>query len=400
MNLVPTDHAQSQYSERIIVDQQDTDSEPRAKAPETGTWKEVEDALLEHHHKPDLEAARALCGAIAAHGLKGAPVWPMLVAPPGSMKTHLLDGFVGLPDIHHIDRMTTQTLLGGQLDDRGKVNREASLLHRIGPNGIIVYPDFSTVLSMKRDDKAAFLADMRRIYDGKLRKEFGIAGATGKSNEWQGRITFVVAVTPAIDSHYGVFQTLGERFVMIRWPRAGGIEAAMRAMNQDTSEAKQALQKAIRDLFDNLIETEPCLSPLLQREIAALSELAVRGRTHVPRNGHTKEMLYIPEPESATRLAQQLAQLAKGLALVMGRTNVVVKDLAVVRRVAFDSIPPMRWKILNGLHHGRRLSDLDIPKSTLKYLLEDLQALGLLTGKGPGDALSSQAKEWFSVARL
>src|SRR5271168_2764830 len=130
-------------------------------------WEQVKTALVNHHKDPDLEAARAVCACVAAHRLTGAQVWPMLVAPPGSMKTHLLSGFTGLPGFHFIDQVTPQTFISGQIEDPLHPNKlPASLLNRIGAEGIIVYPDFSTVLAMKQEAKASVLADMRRIYDG------------------------------------------------------------------------------------------------------------------------------------------------------------------------------------------------------------------------------------------
>ncbi len=80
---------------------------------------------------------------------------------------------------------------------------------------------------MKADDKAGVLADLRRIFDGHLRKE---VGTTGDLLEWHGRITCAVAVTPDVDRHYSVFQTLGERFVMIR-----AVQAVTRTANKRPS---------------------------------------------------------------------------------------------------------------------------------------------------------------------
>jgi hypothetical protein len=195
-------------------------------------WSAVERALLVHHHQPDLEAAEALYSAIAAHKLPGQPVWPMLVAPPGSMKTDLLAGLDGLPTVHLIDRVTPNTFLSGQIKDAGREKRQnsSSLLCRIGTSGIIVFPDFSTLLSMNRTHRGSVLADMRRIYDGHLRREYG-TDDDRLEHEWRGRITFAVATTPEVDRHYGVFQTLGERFVMIRWSRPSGIDVALSLHN-------------------------------------------------------------------------------------------------------------------------------------------------------------------------
>lgn len=55
-------------------------------------WQRIEEVLDSNYFKPDLQAVRAFYAAIAAHTLTGQPVWPMLVGPPGSMKTELLMG--------------------------------------------------------------------------------------------------------------------------------------------------------------------------------------------------------------------------------------------------------------------------------------------------------------------
>ena len=108
-------------------------------------WSELERVLLVHYYEPkELQGAQALCAAIAAHKLRGQPVWPMVVAPPGSMKTDLLTGLDGLPTVHLIDSMTPNTFLSGQIKDaaHAKSQTSPSLLHRIGASGVIVFPDF------------------------------------------------------------------------------------------------------------------------------------------------------------------------------------------------------------------------------------------------------------------
>jgi hypothetical protein len=179
----------------------------RPPRPTSTTWREVEAVLLRHYFQPDLQAARAFYAAIAAHGLTGQPVWPMLVGPPGSMKTELLSGMEPLKGVILVDQITAQTFISGHIVEKGDDLVPAGLLGRIGTSGMIVYPDFSTILAMKAEAKASILADMRRIYDGHIRKEFGTANNL-KTREWRGRITFAVAATPAVDSHYGIFQSL------------------------------------------------------------------------------------------------------------------------------------------------------------------------------------------------
>ena len=359
-------------------------------------WKNVESTLKTHYHEPDLAAALAFYSCIAAHGLDGQPVWPMLVGPPGSMKTELLSGLHDEPHAHFIDQITPQTFISGYIrQNKSDDDRPSGLLHRIGKSGIVVYPDFSTVLAMKPDARASILADMRRIYDGELRKEFGTADSL-KQRSWTGRITFAVGATPDVDRCYSVFQTLGERFVMIRWPRAGGIDAALAAMDQDSTTARSDLKSAVTALLASFQGRNPTMSRVFKRRLAALSELTVRARTAVPRDGYSKDIIYVPEPESSTRLAQQLCQATLGAALVLGDDEVGEQHINVARRIAFDCIPAGRRKILDHLIGGRPLKQLDMPAPTRSYYTADLQLQGVLED----DALSPLAIDMLTEANV
>lgn len=341
------------------------------------TWSDVEDVIKKHYYQPDVQAARALYSAIAAHALKGPQVWPMLIAPPGSMKTELLAALDGVPLVHLVDQLTPQTLISGQIHNPTS-QRSPSLLHRIGPSGILISPDFSTILAMKPEARGSVLADLRRIYDGQINKAFGTVDDPAK-HAWTGRLTLVVAVTQEIDRLYGAVQSLGDRFVMIRWHRAGGVEAAVAAMNQDRAAARAELKNAVKQLFEARRSGDPVIPGPLQVAIGALAEIAVRARTHVHRDSSSKEMVDVPEPESPTRLAQQLAQLAKGSAYLVNRPTVNEEDLAVVRRVAFDCIPPRKRLIFQALIDGKESSSVAIPASTRYYAQQELFALGLLS---------------------
>ena len=355
-------------------------------------WEQVIRALTRHHHKPDLEAARALYSAIAAHRFGGAPVWPMIVAPPGSMKTVLLEGLGGLPECHFVDKLTPNTFLSGQIQQPDqKDSGSPSLLHRIGNSGILIYADFSTITAMNRDHRNAILADMRRIYDGKLTREFGTTDRP-KERVWEGRLTFAAAATPAIDSYFSVFQSLGERFVLIRLARPDGVPSAICAITQDRIKARDELREAVRHLFTELLDFEPEISQENLERIAALAEFTVRARTHVPRSGYgDKHIEYLPEPEAPTRLGQQLAQLAKGSALIGPRCEVEAEDLTLVKRVAFDCVPVVRRKILAALTAGENLADIDLPLSTRHYVTEDLEALKLINKQNSTWGLSDFA---------
>ena len=366
-----------------------------SNGPQQERLNGVEEVLRTHFYRPDVQGVRAVYAAVAAHRLSGQPVWPMLVAPPGSLKTETLDALQGLPKVHFIDSVTPNTFISGQIQEGKKRGLPPSLLDRLGKSAILVYADFGTVLGMNRERRGSVLADMRRIYDGRLRKEFGTSEPVP---EWQGRITFAVAATPDVDRYHSIFQTLGERFVMIRSHRPGGVDAALQAMNQDVRRVKEELRQAVHDLFAGIPGdvTDVDVARDFQLQIAALAEVAVRARTHVARD-RSKDIIYNPEPEAPTRLAQQLCQLAKGSALLIGRRAVEAEDLALVRRVAFDCIPATRREILEdciGTERGGQSGKLSAPEATLSYAREDLRSVGLLTVT----TLSELARELLAQA--
>ena len=155
-------------------------------------------------------------------------------------------------------------------------------------------------------------------------------------------------------------------------------------MGQDRQRVRQELRNAVSALFDSLSEQQPALPEEFGRRIAALAEFVVVARTHVPRDGRTKHVIYVPEPEAPTRLAQQLGQLAKGSALLAGRETVTDEDVAIVQRAGMDCILTTRRKIIEVLMRGKHrsaimlASALKMPWSTYSYAMMDLKSLGLV----------------------
>ena len=102
----------------------------------------------------------------------------------------------------------------------------------------------------------------------------------------------------------------------------------------------------------------------------------------------------MPEPEAATRLAQQLAQLVKGSAVLAGRNVAGENDYSVAWRAAHDCIPAMRTKILDALIAGGDTESVNMPASTKTYATQDLECQELLEG----DSLSLLARELLRQA--
>lgn len=373
-------------------------------------WLGLQMVLLENLHDPDCEAVQVVVAAYAAHRLKqGPPPWLLVVGPSGSSKTLVVETMEGLPGTTFIDSLTPQSLLSGQLTDRGQrdgnpTNRRSqgepspSLLHRLGTDAVMVMADFSTVLGMKPDRRDAILADFRRIYDGHFSKEFGTAERL-EERKWRGRLTLLGAVTPEVDRARAM-QAMGERFLRVRVGRAGGVEAGLAAMAQDKKALAEALRGPIHALLHGLPTVAPEIPDQWMRRLASLGEIVALGRATVQRN-RSHEIVAPPEPEGNTRVCQQLAQLARGWALVIGRDAVGAEDYAVAVRAAWDSLPPARSTVLRALASGRNAYAAGLGHTLAERALEDLEAVGLVTlgnevSLTPGNrtaALSDKARD-------
>lgn len=366
--------------------------------------------LLKWFEAPDLQAVRIVLGAARTHFLNiGDPVWLFLVAPPGSGKTTMnIMATSGLPQVLMIGDLTPQTFLSGMhgadnpgiLEQLGGKQVTRGKLKFVSGDALFLLKDFTTVLSMRPDKKAEILAQLREIYDGQFTKSFG----TGITKQWNGRISILAAVTPIIDRHYSIFNTLGERFLQVRWHRPP-YQAGITAQKQQGKETqiKNQLKKHVRKLFlDSTVNgnkrTPPKLPKKTLERIASFAEIIAIGRTHVYRDRFSRNIDYVPEPEANTRIAKQLSALAKGIASLEQKPSVTEDEVQDVFRVGLDSLPPTRRKIIVSALTGREIKDekrLNLCRSA-----QELVALGILESTKQPYRLSSGINKLAEMAKI
>ncbi len=377
-------------------------------------WTAVETSLRLNFESPDIEAAKLLFAAVAAHRIvEYPPAWIMAIAPSGSMKTALLDTLQDLPSVHFVDEVTTNTFISGYTGRQDESEKKkshakkprapASYLHRMGQEGILIAADFSTVLAMDKRKRPVILAQLRRIYDGHFSREFG-TGENLSESTWKGRLTLLAGVTPDVDKHYTLFQSLGERFVRVRWPRAGGVSVGLRALRQQSSVATQ-LRAAVRDVLWPILSQKaiaaPEIAPVFESSVAHLGEFVALARAHVSRTRERHDLDAEPAPEGNTRLPQQLAQIGRGWAVVERSARVTEEGMRLIRRAAFDCIPPLRRAALQCLIAGRSPYSAELPSVLINRALQDLELVGLVEKPKNGNAeLSPLAAELLHGADI
>jgi hypothetical protein len=142
----------------------------------------------------------------------------------------------------------------------------------------------------------------------------------------------------------------------------------------------------------------PECAEALKGRIVQLAALLATARTYVERGrDHTVERL--PEPEGPSRIALQLFKLGQGLALINRRNEVTAADLPVLTRVALDSMPLIRRKVLGVLVEcsrkkrrpftGAFVEALGLSQSAVHERLEDLCLLKVCDKRPePGNKVS------------
>jgi len=376
-------------------------------ASTTTPLAELEGLLRKNFYKPDIQAIQIVLGAILAHRLNlGDPAWLFVVAPPGSGKTTMsIMGSCGLPDVIQLGDFSENTFLSGFFG-----HKQPGILEKLGPtqqegqtytttgNAVFLAKDFTTVLSMRRERRAAILSQLREIHDGQFKRDFG----TGDSKIWKGRVTIVAAVTPVLDRFYSVFSTLGERFLQVRWHRPDSEEAGVWAIEQQGRESKlqEQMRDTVRRVFGAASKAAPLLTKSMHYRIASLAEIVAIGRTHVYRSSYgNREIEYAPESEANTRISKGLAAIARGIAALRGRPEVTEEELQDSFRVGLDCLQDARRKVFLAVANGVNPSTLPGSKTTRVRELEELEELNLISKDEPeGYKLSDRINRLWKKA--
>lgn len=325
-------------------------------------------------------------GCIIANRSESDPVWLFVVAPPGGTKTEIIRS-LSCNEIIARSSLSPHSLISGFTVKSKKQEKDPSLLPLL--NGkVLVIKDFTCVISMHRDAREELLGTLRDAYDGSAAKAFGSEAMT---REYIAKFGVIAGVTPEIDRIYSISQSLGERFLKYRTPVEEREIISRRAtanMGKE-KEMRRELNEAVIHFLKTIHVKDIKSSEELNDKFVKLSCLIAHLRSDVSRNGYTRNVEFMPQPEVGTRLVKQLKGLAWGIALARGKDEITEEEYDLITKIAKDTLPSKRLAILKALTDKKDFArtsefatDTKLSTNTVKELLEDYNLLGIIDRGG------------------
>lgn len=343
-------------------------------------YQELFACLNKWFQDPDPIPVRASLAVAAALDLEQPRTWLLIVGPPSSGKTEihfpLLNAYANTIETSDIN---VPGLLSMKEDKRGK-----GLLARLCPKGLWLIKDFGSVLGLREEKRNELLAAMREIYDGEWQRQLG----TGREI-WSGQVHVVAAATPAVERYHRVNAELGDRFLTIRVVPAKGMDAWEKGSRQGRLRPlmRREMTMAARAVLDGVTAATVAACPREWHQcLWAWAELIAITRTDVQRDPYTQSIVSVGETEGAMRVFQELQAIVIGDASLMRQRAVSAQQLPLISRLALDTIPLNRGRILRAMPLNGEIRRTTLWESsginwenTFDRTISELQALNVVT---------------------
>jgi hypothetical protein len=326
---------------------------------------------------PDSTILDVVLAVVASSHLPGDPIWLHIVAPPSTGKTELINAVEDWPAVYALSELTPAGLVSGRDSEDGQDHSLLPKLH----NKTLAIKDFTPVIDAPKEQRQRLFGRLRDVFDGAQAVHTAMVG----TRSHKGTFNCMTGVTNAIEKVWRN-TSLGERYVLYRHLPADALKSARRAL--EGAPIKKQLRAELRQAACGVLagvdhDCVPDCSEEVREKIVRMAAMLAQARAFVERS-HDHKIEFAPEPEGPARIAQQLFKLGQGLALINCRKEVDETDLGILARVAVDSMPLARKKILAVLVNaeGRVLTKafvgrLGLSQSAVHEQLEELCLLGI-----------------------
>jgi len=374
----------------------------KTKIDRTVTLEKVYSTFKKWMHIRDTNSILVCLATVISNCLDGDPIWMFLVAPPGGSKTEIISSFDKSPEVYITSSLTSHALISGATFKSGI---EPSMIPHLDGKTLIV-KDFTTILTMRENEKDEIFGILRDAYDGKCGKVFG----TGDHKYFESHFSMLCGVTTTIYEVGNRYSGLGERylkyFIGQNLEHKDEIDIIRKAMGNVAKEKKMKdeLSEVVYHfiaLMCEKVRDKNFISPEIPEEymdkLIALSQWGARMRGTVSREKYNTEMIMTrPSAEVGSRFGKNLAKLIMVFALMNGRKKVNEDDFNLIKKIALDTISQRNEDVLRVLYKScpdidTSLKTRDIgmrtryPLSTTMRVLNDMNLLNIVSRVGPAN---------------
>jgi hypothetical protein len=374
-------------------------------------------ALVLKHYPglwPAVQGALAVFGAMSLSG-RARPLTLIFEGTSGSGKTTVLQMAFPKKDselekyVYRSDKFTPKAFVSHAGNTPSAKLAKIDMLPRI-ENKVLITKELAALFRCRKEELAEIFGILTSILDGTgLLSDSGIQGQRGYGQKiifnWLG------ASTPIPRSVHQMMSQLGNRFLFFEMVADHPSEIQLVAFieNEENSKAQDECQTAMNDLLTEFFRACPVgtvsagniqIPSQFSASIARWANFLAHGRAQTKTEKlDNAEAFTSSEPaESPYRIVEYFKDLARGHALMMGRSEVTEEEIGLIAHVAISSIPRHIRPIVRELQRSGVIDTskcqeiFSVSKPTARKYLAQVEALGIaeLT-KGDSKTNSSDA---------
>ena len=363
----------------------------------------VDSAVLKYY--PNLlgsvHACLAVFGAMALKG-RTKPLSLIFETASGYGKTATLQMVFPMADsgldqyVYRSDKFTPKAFVSHAASVKEAELSKIDLLPKL-ENKVLVTKELAPILRGREEELKENFSTLISVLDGKgFTSDTGMRGQRGYDRPLL--FNWVGATTPLPASTHRLMAQLGTRLLFFEVPAVEPTEDELVAYAQsDTAgEAEIECQKAVNRFLGDFFKQHPIGSmepkelPIPQDRLRTLvrwAKFVTRGRAEVKfekdGNWDSAKPVAVAKPEGPWKVITYFQDLARGHALIHGRTEVSDADIEFIAEVALSSLPGHLRPIVRELHHSGTANSTtcaklcEVSQPTARKYFQEIAILGI-----------------------
>lgn len=313
------------------------------------------------------------------------PPWLFLLGSSSGGKSMLLNSLAKVKGYYSLDDLSSNSFISGARSSAG----ETSLLFELPRHGFLVFKDFTTILSKQKEQRAAIIGLLRKIYDGEFDRKTGNMASTQR---WEGKIGVLGGSTSSFYTKMGDFSDMGERTLAYKFQQPEKRTLGMKIFDDGIrdDEAKKAMREGFKNYLDNENFNLPQEATQLpkfdrqtQEDILDLADLTTQARSSVERNmyDYDQSITAIHYEEQIARFQKEIMAMSYGFMFInqhdTGSYDLLPEDKRTLYNIALDTIPLNRRLVMVQV---TKMGGSTTVKNICQYLGLDQKAVKLALG--------------------